>query len=275
MMLALGLEKKIVGSATLTAALPDRWQAAFKKINTMKNPPGEYPGKEAIFGTNPDFILTDYPTAFGDKYGGIGETQADLQAQGINSYLGLGECASRTTPYSIDITYTDLLNIGRIFGVEPTAQQVVEQMKRDVKMVQDKLRKVKGSKPKVFYFDGEHDAPYAAGGLGVSNALIAMAGGENIFADLPKNWQTVSWETVVNRKPDVILLWERFSDNGTNKLAEQDRQFLTTSPILANVPAIKSQRFVKVTFSDVLGPGPRNAEGVQLLAKAFYPELFK
>ena len=36
--------------------------------------------------------------------------------------------------------------------------------------------------------------------------ILAIAGGDNIFADATMNWTTVSLEQVVRRDPDVVVL---------------------------------------------------------------------
>ena len=101
------------------------------------------------------------------------------------------------------------------------------------------------------------------------SALVAMVEARNIFADVDSSWIKVTWEEVVARNPDVILLLEAGTTNG-----EERKKLLLENPALQGVNAVKDGRVYIIRIEDAY-PGPRAIRGLELISKAFYPELFK
>ncbi|MFX8262546.1 ABC transporter substrate-binding protein, partial [Acinetobacter baumannii] len=60
-------------------------------------------------------------------------------------------------------------------------------------------------KLKVFVYDSGEDKAFTAANTYLTS-LIDLVGGKNIFDDIDKGWAEVSWEEVVNRDPDVIVI---------------------------------------------------------------------
>ena len=62
-----------------------------------------------------------------------------------------------------------------------------------------------GHRVRVFVYDC-CDPPFTAGERTVLNDLIARAGGDNVFADVAAAWTHVSWEAVVARRPELVVI---------------------------------------------------------------------
>jgi iron complex transport system substrate-binding protein len=58
---------------------------------------------------------------------------------------------------------------------------------------------------RVFVYDC-CDPPFSTGGRTVLSDLIGRAGGVNVFADLDAGWSAVSWEQVLARRPQLIVV---------------------------------------------------------------------
>jgi iron complex transport system substrate-binding protein len=97
------------------------------------------------------------------------------------------------------------------------------------------------------------------------NALIKLGGGTNIFARLKQSWTTVSWEQVVARDPQCIII----NDYSTPSAAQKEK-FLETSPITKNLTAVKNRGFLPLTYDEVT-PGPRNTQAVIAIAHWLHP----
>lgn len=97
-------------------------------------------------------------------------------------------------------------------------------------------------------------------------ALIEAAGGVNIMDDFEKSWATVTWEEVVERNPEVIMIV-----NYGEVTAEQKREFMMSNPAFADLDAVKNDRFVTLEYVEAT-PGPRNIQAIKTLAKAFWAE---
>lgn len=257
-MLALGLADKMVGTAYLDDQILPEWKADYDKVPVLSD---KYPTKEVLLAANPDFVYAGWKSAFGDK--GVGSME-DLEKAGIKSYLQ--ESSNKPGP-TIDDVFTDIQNIGRIFRVEDRANELIGKMKAEMEQTTSKIGTV--DKPlNVFVYDSGEDQPFTAAN-NYMTSLIKTAGGKNVFDDISKGWATVSWEEVVNRKPDVIVV----VDYG-DKTVEQKQQFLLTKKELADVPAIQNKRLIVLPLS-AASEGVRAPVALKILAEGLYPDRFK
>ena len=95
-------------------------------------------------------------------------------------------------------------------------------------------------------------------------ALIEAAGGKNIMDNFKKSWGTVTWEEVIDKNPEVIVIV-----NYGNVTAEQKRAFMMTNPAFKNIDAVKNDRFVTLEYVEAT-PGPRNIKAIKKLVKSFW-----
>jgi iron complex transport system substrate-binding protein len=258
-MLALGLEQQMVGTAYLDDAILPSYQAAYQTIPVLAE---QYPSKEVLLAAQPDFVYGGFRSAFKDEAAGSRES---LQAQGMNSYLSTEYCSE--TAVTMETVYNDIRNIGTIFGVSDRATALIKRMQAEITEVQAKIPQ--GKTPTVFVYDSGEDVPFTSGGIGIANDIINLAGGKNIFADLSKTFGEPSWEEVVARNPEIILIFD-YGDT----TAAQKQTFLLNNPALANVRAIQNKRFVVLPLSSVVA-GVRNPTAVADVARALYPEAFQ
>lgn len=257
-MLALGLADKMVGTAYLDDQILPEYKEAYDKIPVLSK---QYPSKEVLMAAQPDFVYAGWKSAFGDK--GVG-TVEELETAGIKAYLQQSSNMPGPTPEDV---FTDIRNIGKIFRVEDRATALIDQMKQQMDQITGKLGTI--DKPlRVFVYDSGEDQPFTAGN-NYMTALIKMAGGKNIFDDIPKGWATVSWEEVVIRKPDVIVI----VDYG-DKTVEQKRNLIMTKRELADLPAVKNNRIIILPLS-AASEGVRGPIALKILAEGMYPKEFK
>jgi iron complex transport system substrate-binding protein len=111
---------------------------------------------------------------------------------------------------------------------------------------------------RVFVYDC-CDPPFTTGGRTVLNDLIRRAGGDNVFADLAAGWTHVSWEDVVARRPELVVIHAYHLD-GQGEVADKQRAVRAISA-LAALPT------VIVPLGCSLG-GLRSVEGLARLRAA-------
>ena len=126
-------------------------------------------------------------------------TPQTLTPLGINVYELTESCAfvMKRPPASMEDTYNDLRNLGRIFDVQDRATALIAQMQAKIADVQKTLP---ASKPRVFLYDSGEDRAMTSGKLGIPHALIEAAGGNDILSDIDASWTRTcrqSW----NRAP--------------------------------------------------------------------------
>ena len=261
MMLALGLKPRMAGYSGVSG-----WKSVTPEMQTILDGLPElaakYPSVETLLNANVDFFFAGWD--YGMRVGGD-LTPQTLQPLGINVYELTESCAfvMKRPPASLEDTYNDLRNLGKIFDVQDRANALIAKMQAQVAEVRKGLP---ADKPRVFLYDSGEDRAMTSGRLGMPQALIDAAGGRNILDDVEASWTRVNWEDVVERNPQVIVI----VDYG-EVTAEQKEQFLLSNKALQSVDAIKNQRFIVIPYVQAT-PGIDNVLAVETLAKGFHRE---
>ncbi|MGW9528696.1 ABC transporter substrate-binding protein [Paenibacillus terrae] len=257
-MLALGLESSMVGTAYLDDTILPEYKAQYDKIPVLAK---HYPPKEVFMAAAPDFAYAGWKSAFNDKNLGSRE---ELTKQGVTTYVQ--ESSNKPGPTLQDV-YQDMLNIGRIFRVEDRAEKLVGSIREQVEFIQTQIGTVEKA-PKVFVYDSGEDKPFTAANNYLTS-LIKSVKAKNIFDDIDKSFAEVSWEEVVRRNPDVIVIL----DYGDASLADKEN-LLLSKPALAGVEAIINKRFVVLPLS-AAAEGVRAPIALKTLASGLYPDKVK
>lgn len=259
MMLALGLKPRMVGYSGISG-----WKSVTpemaKILEGLPELAAKYPSVETLLNANVDFFFAGWD--YGMRVGGD-LTPQTLQPLGINVYELTESCAfvMKRPAASLEDTYNDLRNLGKIFDVQDRANHLIATMQAQVA---DLRRQLPADRPRVFLYDSGEDRAMTSGRLGMPQALIDAAGGRNILDDLETSWTRVNWENVVERNPQVIVI----VDYGEVSAA-QKQQFLLDNPALQSVDAIKHRRFIVIPYVQAT-PGIDNVMAVQTLAKGFH-----
>ena len=259
MMLVLGLSDKMVGYTGISGwkTLDEEMRLGVKQLPELSP---KYPTKEVLVGADADFFFAGWN--YGMKVGGE-VTPETLKPFGINVYELTESCIHIMSKKkaSMDDMYNDLLNLGLIFQIENRAKNIVDAYRSDLNNFTKKLEPI--ATKKVFVYDSGEDTPFTAGRYAMPTALIEAAGGVNIMDDFQKSWGTVTWEEVIDRNPEVVVIV-----NYGKVTAEQKRKFMMSNPAFANIDAVKNDRFVTLEYVEAT-PGPRNIKAIKKLAKAF------
>lgn len=250
---ALGLTDKIIGNSLdnhSRGPLPE-YAAEYAKIPELNYANAT---REAVISSGADFIY-GIDWEFGDGRLEIEE----LKEYGINVYMNKAS--------TLEEAYQEIADLGKIFRIEDKAAAFIQEQQERIGAVAEK---VSGQEPlRVLVYDSGGDGVYTCGGTNFKTLLIEKAGGKNIFADVTtKQWFMASYEEVLKREPDVIVV----HDYDVPALEDKIRA-IKSDPALAQLECVKNERFVPITLESVL-PGARMAYAVELLAKGFYPELF-
>ena len=163
------------------------------------------------------------------------------------------------------MVFGEIRDIARIFRVLPRAERLIAAYRSELDSIRHQIGAVT-TPPRVFWWDSGMP-PLVAGCCGTPNEILRMAGAQNVFHDLRGAVGSVSWDEVIARNPEVIVLVD-----AAWAPAAQKQQWLTNARF-AEIDAVKHHRFVTVSFSDAT-PGIRNIGAVHKVAKALYPEKF-
>ncbi|MFF2847071.1 ABC transporter substrate-binding protein [Streptomyces sp. NPDC058001] len=258
-MLALGLEKSVIGTGYLDDAVLPAYRPAYDKIKVLAK---EYPSYEALLAAEPDFVYGGFASTFDEKEGRSRDT---FTKAGINTRLNGESCASGAVTMSM--VDKEIRDVAKVFGVPERAERQVKALHTTLDGVDGRLDGV--DPVKLFVYDSGDKTAFTAGGTGIGNAMIERAGATNLFADVDKAFGDVSFEQVADRAPDVILIYD-YGD----QTVEQKKKFLLTNPALRDVPAIKNERFAVLPLSSTV-LGVRVPAAVESLARQLHPERFR
>lgn len=263
MMLALGLTDHMAGYTGVSEwkTLDEKLRAGIKELPELS---ADYPTEEVLLGAGADLYFAGWN--YGLKVGGE-VTPETLEPFNIKVYELTESCIHimKKNKASMDDMYNDLLNLGKIFGIEDKAVALVAGYKKELSDFEATLPAT-ATPAKVFVYDSGEDKPFTAGKYAIPTALIEAAGGTNIMDDVEDSWVEVGWEPVIERNPDVIAI----VDYG-DVTAAQKEAFLEGNPAFKDIPAVKNKRYVVLPYVEAT-PGPRNIEAIKSLAAVIHAQ---
>lgn len=261
MMLVLGLADRMVGYTGISGwkTLNENMRSG---VDALPELSAKYPSKEVLVGAGADFYFAGWN--YGLKAGGEA-TPETLEPFGIKVYELTESCIhiGEKPKVSMNDMYNDILNLGKISGEDAKAQELVAGYKAELSAFTAGL-KTADEPLRVFVYDSGEDMPFTAGRCAMPTALIEAAGGQNIMDDFEKSWATITWEEVVERNPEVVVIV-----NYGDVTAEEKRAFMMNNPAFADLDAVKNDRFVVLEYVEAT-PGPRNINAVKKLAAGFW-----
>jgi len=175
---------------------------------------------------------------------------ARLREAGIEVYLA--------DPSTLDHVYALIRAVGTRIAAAPAAEQLATRLTAEAAAMAAPASAPPRHRARVFVYDC-CDPPFTAGGRTVLADLIARAGGENVFADVATAWTHVSWEQVVARRPELVVI-DAYAYAGQGDVADKQRAVRAISA-LAGLP------IVTIPLRDSLG-GIHSVEGLALLHAA-------
>ncbi|KAA0955943.1 ABC transporter substrate-binding protein [Sporosarcina sp. ANT_H38] len=260
MLLALDLEDKMIGTALLDNPILPEFEDAYNKIPELKIGEGHSVAKEGFMALGADFV-SGWDSSISEQTTGSPD---ELMEKGTTPFMA----KSYDPDATVETVYEDFELLGKIFGVEGKATEVINTMKSDIKSVTDKLGDIKEEEriKMMVYDSGENDAMVV--GSGLANNLITLAGGNNIFGKAAtKPYINASWESIVAENPEVILI----TDFMAGQPVQEKIDFLKSHPALKDVSAIKNDKLYVVELAD-LSPGIRNPKIIEQMYGYFFGE---
>ena len=260
LLLALGVQEQIVAFAGMYAPLPADLAAAAEGIPSI----GEsmaWPAKEVLLSQQPDLVISELLEGFAFDPAQGRATVAELDALGIQVYSA-SACTSADYPNKrIETVYTDLENLGKIFGVADRAQALIDEMKTRQAEIVAKVADLPTVRV-AFYNGGEGPLNILSGG--VWGDTITQANGENVF---PNDIFQISVEEFAAAQPDVIII-------GTYPGQEAEPSIAFLQATFPNVPAVQNNRLYPVPTVETEAT-VRIIDGFEKIARAIHPEAFE
>jgi ABC-type Fe3+-hydroxamate transport system substrate-binding protein len=244
MLFALGAGSRVVGVSSFDRFPPEA--ARLPRVGALLDP-----DVERILGLRPDLVV-------------IYRSQADLARQ-------LARAGVPVYPYAhaglrdVPSTLRDIgARVGRAGSADALAAEIAARL--------DAVRaRVRGrAHPRTLVVMGRDPLSlrgiYASGGIGFVHDMLEAAGGTNVFADVRQEAVQATAELIIARRPEVIL--ELRADAIDEQVKSRELQVWET---LASVPAVRRHHVRILADARTIIPGPRVAEGVEVIARELDP----
>lgn len=269
LMLALGLEQQMAGTSYMAnLAISPAYAEAYGKIPVLSPLVAT---TEQLIEVEADFVYAGYPDGFSESR----HTRDQLHDLGMQTRLNVEGC--NLGAFGFPQLFDEIRSLAAIFGVAERGEALIGDLSARLEAVKTALGDAAAIP--VFIYNGGDTAPNAVLGNTLLSQAVAAAGGENIFADVANRYGAVSWEQVAEREPQYIVVFYSGTAGG-QAVADPDKELgqarvdvLKATPAIANVPAVRNNRFILV--NSVQGqPGPSTVDAVEAMARAFHPQAF-
>ncbi len=241
-MCALNLDKHIIGIVPFSSSPKDALPEYQKQIKALPILPGlnkGFPTQESFLAKNPDLIYAPEAHFLGKDMGEIG----DYQNFGINIYFN-NSCTGKygNPKMTLETTYKNIEDIGKIFRIEDKAKNLTKDLKDRVAKVEEKSKKRKKVKAYIHAYGVEK--AITSGKKSIEDSIFELINVENIFSDVEKVRAVVSWEEIIKRNPDVIIIhtFSRQSGKDIINLFKSKKEF-------SEISAVKNNMFIEIPKS--------------------------
>ncbi len=253
MLLALGLEDSMVGTAFADGPVPDAVADAYDAVPVLSD---KVPGQEALLEVEPDFVYAGWESNFSAD--GVGD-RATLAGYGIGTYVSPAACkedGSMPDPLTFDGLFDEIREIASVFDVEDRAEEIIAEQ-------QDQLASVQApaEETTALWYSSGTDTPYVGAGIGAPQMMLDAAGLTNIFAGVHDTWTSAGWEQVVAADPDVIVLVDATWNTAASKI-----DLLEANAATSQLTAVREHRYLTIPFP-AAEAGVRNADAVVSLSE--------
>jgi iron complex transport system substrate-binding protein len=164
---------------------------------------------------------------------------------------------------TFDQVYTSIETIGKATGTEAKATEIVKDMKTRLAAVQEKAKAIT-TPANVWVEIGGPPEIYTTGKGTFMDEVLKVINAKNVAGN-QEGWPKVTEEDAVKLNPDVIVT--AYGPGMANAVLAR--------PAWKDVPAVKNKKVYEVNADLTNRPGPRLIEGVEEIAKAVYPDVFK
>ncbi len=234
-------------------------------VNDYDNYPEEVAEKEKVGGMefnvekiislNPNLVLAHASSAHNSVEGLQQLRDAGIAVLVVNDAKNFEE------------VYDSINMIGTATGAKEEAEKIVSEMKTKLEEIKAKAQEIKDAdRKKVFVEISPAPEIYAAGANTFINEMLEMLHADNVITE--EGWPKMDPEAIIKSNPDVIITTHGYytEDPVANVVSRDGWQ---------DISAVKNQQVFDVHSDKVTRTGPRLVEGVEELAKAIYPEVFK
>lgn len=235
LLLALGLQDRVVGAAFLDGPIPEQWAQAAADIPIISDGP---PATEPVLELAPDLILAGWESNL------TAETAGDrtfLAEHGMATLVSPAACQGANQPplLTFPLLFDQFAEMGRYLGAPEAAADLIAQQSAQLGTVPQAQ-----SRMRTLWWSSARTTPYVGAGIGAPQLVMDAVGLENIAADIRETWTPLGWEAIIAADPEVIVVVDSPGNRATEKI-----DYLHNTPATQAISAVKNERFITVEFA--------------------------
>jgi putative iron compound ABC transporter, periplasmic iron compound-binding protein len=260
-LLALGVGDRIVAGMGVPDAkyIRPEYRAAYEAIpyTSLENL-----DVETILMMQPDLIV-GWSSTFSPKVLRGTEFWA---GRGVHTYIAPSSARGNRNK-TIAQEYQDIRNLGRIFGREERAEELVGAMQNEIAFVAEKTAYME-KRPRALVIEllGKEIRSYGADTL--AGDMMRALGVDHLASD----GQSLSMEEIVTLDPDALFLVVTEDDYGSEDAVTAR---LYNNPALHSLSCVEQRRIYTVPLYAVYSAGIRTYDGITIFAHGLYPEIYR
>ncbi|MCP3740881.1 ABC transporter substrate-binding protein [Rossellomorea sp. BNER] len=211
---------------------------------------------EKIISLNPDLVL-----AHGSSAHNSTEGLQQLRDSGIQVIIV-------NDAKSFEEVYNSIEMVGKATGEVKKAKEIISDMKGKIANIKEKAAEISEDEMKTVYVEVS-PAPdmYTTGKNTFMSEMLEIINANNVAGDLD-GWVKIDQEAIIKKNPDVIITtYGYYTEDPAGQVLSRDGW--------KDINAVKNKQVIDVHSEIVTRSGPRLAEGVEELANAIYPDVFK
>ncbi|WP_456696669.1 ABC transporter substrate-binding protein [Aeromicrobium sp. P5_D10] len=266
-LLSLGLGDRMVGTSTWTDEIRPNLAKANATVPRLGDNAVSY---ERVLQEEPDIVTASFGGSLNDE---DPDRRAQYAKLGVPTYVAPSHCDGRTDesgdgprehPLEMDVIYQEITDLAQIFDVSSRGEKLIAELKSRMAKATENAPK---SDVSIAYWFANTELPYMAGANGSPGVMSRTVGVENVFDDTVTEWPQVSWESVLDRDPTVIVLGDLRRKSQTGDKLEDKIKFLESNPVTKRLTAVRNKRYVIMNGAD-MNPSIRTVDGTEKLSKA-------
>jgi len=168
-----------------------------------------------------------------------------------------------TNPQRLEDIYRSINTLGDLLGDRNQTTALLNDLHRRADAIE---KATTAAKPVKVFYQVSGEPLYTIGREAYLTDLIKRAGGISVTADVPGAFPRFSDEAALAAKPEAIILPTGGSMGSANSEA---------AGALRKSPAVLNNRVYRINDDHLSRPGPRLVDGLEEMARALHPELFK
>ena len=183
----------------------------------------------------------------------------------VRKLESLGIPVYAVDPKNLEAILKTITQLGHLLSADQKAHDIVSHMRTRIERVKSMVA-TSPHRPRVFFQIGVSPI-VSAGTQTYIHELIVMAGGKNL-SESSVAYPRYSREQVLGLSPEVLIITSMARGASFERVREQWRKW-------PSIPAVRDNRILLLNSNLCDRPTPRLIEGLERLAEAIHPELYR